>query len=69
MTTTPRLAHLACAISLLLVGTSAHAQAGAGEIGAIQRLEREQLDRLRQEQRLQQRPLRQPPLLLLRLPL
>ncbi len=29
---------------------------GAGEIGAIQRLERDQLERLRQEQRLQQRP-------------
>lgn len=44
----------------LLATVQAHAQAqapsGAGEIGAIQRLERDQLERLRQEQRLKPRP-------------
>lgn len=50
------MARLIAASSLLLIGAGAQAQTGAGEIGAIQRLEREQLERLRQEQRLQQRP-------------
>lgn len=56
MTPTPHLARLLCTSTLLLLGANAHAQTGAAEIGAIQRLEREQLERLRQEQRLQQRP-------------
>lgn len=43
-------------LAILLAGSTVHAQDAAGEIGAIQRLEREQLERLRQEQRLQQRP-------------
>lgn len=44
------------ALALLLASPTLHAQDAAGELGAVQRLEREQLERLRQEQRLQQRP-------------
>lgn len=48
--------HLLAALALAFVAQSSLAQDAAGEIGAIQRLEREQMERLRQEQRLQQRP-------------
>lgn len=44
------------ALALTFAAQGALAQDAAGEIGAIQRLEREQVERLRQEQRLQQRP-------------
>ncbi|WP_171019803.1 ShlB/FhaC/HecB family hemolysin secretion/activation protein [Hydrogenophaga sp. 2FB] len=55
MTRTTPLARC-CALAILLASSTVHAQDAAGEIGAIQRLEREQLERLRQEQRLRQRP-------------
>ena len=56
MTRHQRFSRISLALGLCLASTGVWAQTAEAELGAVQRLEREQLDRLRQEQRLLQRP-------------